>query len=442
MFVDLRNSFLLFLLFFLCNGCLFEGSKKVISQKTCLHCHPIFFKGVHENSFLCIDCHQGRLWSFSKEEAHQNLISSPSSDLIYQACKKCHAKEIERFFKGLHFTYKNMISKTFQSFNLNLNLSLHDLKFLNTTLERKKLEIENLEKNDPIEIKKIFIVDFFRRRCLSCHIEYEGENYEKTRRAKGCLACHFHKILEKPYEKFFEIKKPEDEKCLTCHYSSYIGWDYYGYFPHNWYIDYRSPFIKGVEPERPYGIEFYLLVPSVHKEKNLKCRDCHKKEETMYGQKKVSCNDCHKKLSLKFHNLSLLSKVRCEVCHVNFVTTEKLLECVLEFDPDFNEWIDIAVQESWEIENYFEKRTKGLKVQPKMKDKLNMEDKEGLWLCKNSGRFFEITEYGKDQKGKVCILRKRDVVLKFKEDVIVKGTFRKCVVPHSIGKGKVFGGIR
>lgn len=349
---------------------------------------------------------------------------------------KCHYREGQGFYRSSHYTYKNMISKTFKSFGVELDLTLQDLKSI------KQINIENIITENPKDIKISLVSNFLRHRCLSCHVEYEGENYPKTRRAKGCLACHFHKVQgETKVKKFFEIKKPEDEKCLSCHYSLYTGWDYYGYFPHNWHTDNRSPFITGTPPERVYGIEFYTLRPSIHKEKGFKCINCHKKEEVMFNKKRISCKDCHKNLSKKFHNQSLLSSIRCEVCHANFVIREKLLECYLELNPSLEEWIDLMVQESWEIEEYFKNRLRGIEVPAKMKDKVSLELREGLWLCKNGGRSFESTEYGRDKEGKSCLLSKREVILKFKEDVIVKGTFERCVVPHSIGKGNFLGGF-
>lgn len=397
-----------------------------MSKETCLFCHTTSFRDPHKDFFTCTDC-------------HPNFATAPSSERVYQVCIRCHPREVQGFYKGSHYTYKNMISKTFKSFGIDLDLTLQDLKSVKSI---NQLNIENIETKDQTAIKTSLVSDFLRRRCLSCHVDYEGENYPKTRRTKGCLACHFYSVQEETNrKKFFEIKKPGDEKCLSCHYSLYIGWDYYGYFPHNWYADYRSPFINGTPPERVYGIEFYTLRPSIHKERRFKCINCHKKEEVMFNKKKISCKDCHKNLSKKVHNKSLLSSIRCEVCHANFVINEKFLECYLDFNPSLEEWIDLMVQESWEIEEYFKNRLKGVKVPAKMKDKVSLELREGLWLCKNGGRSFEITEYGKDKEGKICILRKRDIILKFKEDVIVRGTFEGCVVPHSIGKGNSFWGF-
>lgn len=412
---------------FLCvllEGCmLYDILRLDMSKETCLSCHNIYFKDLHGNFFTCTDC-------------HPNLANAPSSDRVYQVCMKCHYKEVQGFYRGSHYTYKNMITKTFKNFGVDVDLTLQDLKSI------KQINTKNLKVNKKSDINIHLISDFLRSRCLSCHVEYEGENYPKTKRAKGCLACHFHNIQGKTKEKkFFAIKKPEDEKCLSCHYSLYIGWDYYGYFPHNWYVDYRSPFINGTTPERVYGIEFYTLRPSIHKERGLKCINCHKKEEVMFNKKRRSCKDCHKNLSKKFHNQSLLRSIRCEVCHANFVIREKILECYLDFNPSLEDWIDLMVQESWEIEEYFRNRLRGVAIPAKMKDKVSLELREGLWLCKNGGRSFEITEYGRDEEGKICILRKRDMILKFKEDVIVKGTFERCVVPHSIGKGNFLGGF-
>lgn len=385
--------------------------------KRCTDCHnQISFDKLHQQ-IDCTKCHQGNSKAFSKEEAHQNFLKHPDSLVVYQVCSGCHKLELDRFKNSLHYTYKTMISNTLKAFGIYKNISLQELKTF------------NYEK--PLD-KTSVVIDFLRRRCLLCHVDYEGEDYKNTRRGKGCLACHFDLLNH-------SIVKPTINHCLSCHYSSYIGWDYLGYSPHNWYEDYRSPFVEGKPPERPYGIEAYQLLKSIHYEKGLVCTDCHKKEEVMFGRNKIKCLDCHQNLSKKTHNQKTLSKYRCEVCHANFVNLDGKLSCSLEFNPSLDDWYGLTVQESSEVEKFFDLLAKSPKLaKPLMKDKLTGKLKEGLWLCGLGERTFEKLFLGKDLYGKMCVLRKKNITIYYDEDLKLEGSLKKCISPHSIGKGNLF----
>jgi len=413
----IKSKLLILILIFWLSGCVNQSQ-----PKSCKDCHPqVFFDRFHQQ-LSCIQCHQGREKATSKKEAHKDLLKNPPADLVYQVCIKCHKFEVEGFKNSLHYTYRKMISHTFQAFGIPKNLSV------------RELNAYRFEKPfDPTST----LIDFLRRRCFLCHVDYEGEDYPKTRRAKGCLACHF-RYQEKKLTGHF-ILKPKMDNCLACHYSSYIGWDYLGYSPHNWYEDYRAPFIKGKTPERPYGIEAYQLLRSVHYEKGMVCTDCHKKEEVMFQRQKIKCLDCHQKLSKPIHTRENLLKYRCEVCHVNFVNLDGELYCRLELNPLLEDWEGLAVQESSEVERFFSLLIKSPNLpKPLMKDKLNGELKEGLWLCGLGERTFEKIVLGRDLYGKICVLRKKRITIEY-EDWELEGTLRKCVSPHSIGKGKIFG---
>ncbi len=399
---------------------IFFASKKNLSTRKklyyCKTCHYSVFLDKKHQKLKCIDCHKGKSPAPDKKIAHFNLEKIPSSETIIGVCNNCHKREVLFFKNSLHFTYKKELTSIFRAFGI-----------------KKVMTLEKLKNENP----KNEFIDFLRRRCLLCHIEYEGD-YPATRRAKGCLACHFSYNYENGSLINHFIKLPSIYNCLACHHSIYIGWDYLGYFPHNWYWDYRSPFINGKEPKRPFGIEYYQLKPSIHFKKGLVCTDCHKKEEIMFSQKKVKCISCHKNFKNKtIHNSKIFKKFRCEVCHFNFVSQDRIMECFLVNDVDeLEDWIELAVQESLEIENILNDVYQNRSVKLVMRDKLTNEERKGVWLCKLSGRTFEKFTLGKDQKGRLCVLRKGKLKIEgkiFKKEAY----FQKCVVPHSIGIGTI-----
>ncbi len=346
----------------------------------------------------CKDCHPGDKKVIEIEETER-------------LCSRCHPKEVEAFRSTLHYTYAKELKEIKRVFKLPLD-GVKELK-----------ELAFLE-GDPFK-KEGLVIDFLKRRCLSCHIWSRGEEYPATKREKGCFSCH------KPHQ----LSKPDDNICLSCHYSTRIGWDYYGFFPHPWFIDYRSPFVDGKEPVRPYGIEAYELKEDLHKELGFTCRDCHKKEEIMLGKEKSQCSFCHKAFKNRiFHSQRVLGKVRCEVCHSQFMATEEKKICFLMFNPDLEEWSELLVQESFEIEKKILDYLQGKKVTFTIKDKFTEKEKKGLWLCRIGDRFFDKLILGRDQAHRICILRREEILLKFGEREVL-GEFKVCKTPHSIGRG-------
>ncbi|MGC8872788.1 MAG: hypothetical protein ACP5QC_07975 [Caldimicrobium sp.] len=382
-------------------------TSKNFSKYTCLDCHQ---KETFSHAKIsCTVCHGGKEGTLNKKEVHKGLNTFTTYEEVEKTCASCHPEEVKNFKNSLHFTYERELKSIFKGFGISLKV-------------RNFYEFSKLEGN--FSTKAGLLIDFLKRRCLTCHIFSQGENYPKTSRKRGCLSCH----------KIHEGLKPKDETCLSCHYSIRVGWDYYGYSPHPWFIDYRSPFIEGKVPERPYGIEAYNLKRDIHKEKNFSCIDCHRKNEIMKGQKEVSCLSCHKILSNNiFHKNKVLSKVRCEVCHANFINQDGLKICYLEMDPNLEDWYDLSVQESYEIEKLVEAHAKGKKVKKVMTDKFTDKEKEGLWLCTLDNRTYLDLNIGKDEEGKLCIKRKESLYL-VHQNISLYGNFNVCTVPHTIGK--------
>lgn len=400
-------SLILFLVFILA-GC--QG--KLISQRyTCVDCHKLESFQKHA-SLRCGDCHQGVELAANKEEAHKNLKVSFNSQEVEALCVKCHEREVSGFRQSPHYHYSRELKSIYQGFGLSL---------------KKESLSQFITTGQNIETKEDLLEDFLRRRCFTCHIWSKGEGYAKTKRERGCFSCH------KPHQ----LKRPDEETCLSCHYGKYIGWDYLGLVPHNWATDYRSPFVDGKFPERPYGIEAYKLRPDVHKEKGLTCIDCHSKKEVMFGKEGKSCMSCHDGLKDRlFHSSKVLQKVRCEVCHANFLVQDKRKICYLEYDLNEEKWGHLMIQESKEIETLFAEYYAGKKVEPVMKDKLSDKVSSGIWICTLEGRKFDELILGKDYLGRLCLLREEEIILRGNGLELV-GKLKTCKTSHSLGRGDI-----
>ncbi|MFN3504957.1 MAG: hypothetical protein ACK4Y7_01930 [Caldimicrobium sp.] len=397
----------IFLVLFLCSCISNQISPK---EYTCIDCHAT--QNFKHSQLSCVHCHSGKDKAKSKEDAHIGLKANLSFSEIEGICSKCHQSSISEFKKTLHYTYQKELTRILRGFKVKFSI--------NNMEDFEKLSFEPNSKEG-------IVVDFLKRRCLTCHIFSKGEEYAEIKRALYCFSCH------RPHK----LQRPSDKECLSCHYSTRIGWDYYGYYPHNWFRDYRSPLTEGKHPERPYGIEAYLLKEDIHKEKNFNCVDCHSKEEVMEGKKVLSCRTCHNTFKNKlFHQRKILNKVDCAVCHANFLAEDPLKICYLEFQPNLEAWVDLAVQESKEIEEKIEAFLLRKPLSYIMRDKFSGEEKKGLWLCTLSERNFVHLRLGKNIEGKLCLERSEKIILSF-QDFELTGTFKTCKVPHSIGKGDI-----
>lgn len=414
----------MFFVIILCSFLIVSCSKIGDSYKqySCLDCHRglISKKSVHAE-LSCHLCHGGKEPARSKTDAHKNLSTNPDFLRVESVCMQCHNYETEKFKNSLHYTYRRELRTILSGFNL---------KFPTITM------IELVQTEQDASTREGLIFDFLKRRCLSCHIYSMGENYSKTRRSLSCLSCH------PPHS----YSKPNDETCLSCHYSIRIGWDYYGFFPHNWFWDYRSPFINGKLPDRPYGIEAYKLEEDIHRKRGLTCSDCHTKEEIMFGKKGKTCKSCHQDLKNQlFHRNEVLKRIRCEVCHARYIAQDEVKICYLSYDIDLDEWEGLVVQESSEVEEKLTALLHGNQVEISMRDKFSGKELPGIWLCTLANRTFNKINIGKDRDGILCLVRREKIELKaenLKVNSTVIGIFETCKVPHTIGRGDLNRSLR
>ncbi|OAG27359.1 cytochrome c3 family protein [Thermodesulfatator autotrophicus] len=414
-------------------GCQSKESKPVLH--TCKDCHHYELDEKH--SFACTRCHGGKTPAASPEEAHKGLIASPASPANWEkACGSCHAEKIEKIKKASHFTLTGVINPVLEAFNLPAVAG-----------------IKALPEPEVIKTREDLVYDLLRRRCLRCHLFYKGDDYAETRRGTGCAACHLFYGNGKLEDHRF-IKTPPDRLCLHCHYGNRVGFDYYGLFEHDYPYPFRSPLIDGELPPRPWGVEFHEMAKDVHLKAGMSCLSCHTGEELMAGEKGPSCTDCHKlKPKSPFHTPEVLARVRCSACHAQFSFQDRGYYLLLHYDPDWEDWAEFYVQGSSEIENFILKNAQGEDATPVMADKISGKPRQGLWFLGFKERRFETLPLGRDEKGKISIMRPLlDLHLSFvnEDDEVVFDDLTPFAVkrnpqkaylpysPHTIGRGDSF----
>ncbi len=374
----------LFLLGLLLFGCK-EGAEQP-QKLECQSCHS-FVLDEHHN-FTCTSCHNGEEPAPSKKAAHAGLIRSPAAPKYWlKKCGPCHQAKIKALTRTPHFTLTGEINPVLEVFGF---------EPVNSALD--------LPEPQKIETLRDLVYDLLRRRCLRCHLFYQGDNYPETQRGRGCAACHLiygeGRLLSHKF-----VTPPPDRLCLHCHYGNRVGFDYYGMFEHDYPYPFRSPLIEGEPPPRPWGVEFHELNPDVHLKAGLGCTDCHPGQELMAGKAGPKCQKCHSRLSGPYHVPSVLSKARCSACHATWSFQDREYHLLLHFDPDWEEWGEFYVQGSSEVEEAIISFFKKGKAEAQMKDKFSGQIRAGIWFLGFKSRRFEEIPLGFDKKGKVSVLR-------------------------------------
>ncbi len=374
---------LFFLFLGLLGACKKQEAPRVFS---CKDCHGLSLDERH--NFPCTDCHQGKAEAFSASEAHEGLLSAPASpNLMAKTCGRCHPAQVRALEKSPHLTLKNKI---------NTVLSAFGLPQVSSPLKLKEAE--------EIRTLEDLVHDLLRRRCLLCHLYYEGDSYAETRRGLGCAACHL------PYgggglisHRF--LGSPPDRNCLHCHYGNRIGFDYYGMFEHDYPYAFRSPLLEGDLPPRPWGVEFHELKPDIHLEAGMSCLACHTGKELMSGAPGPRCENCHRNLKGRFHTSKVLNRARCSACHATWAFGDRKTHLLLHYDPDWEDWSEFYVQGSSEVEEALLTYYETGEAKAQMKDKFSGRVRPGVWFLGFEARRFEKITLGYDKKGRVSVMR-------------------------------------
>jgi hypothetical protein len=464
----------------LITGCSQEETEppKPLSEKTiatpekyqCTECHQQHSLG-DSHLLSCTDCHKGNSPSSSAEEAHSGLITQPAHpEYMAQNCGPCHDSIIKESLSSLHFTLKNKVNMIRQAFGGDALESLVDIPI-------KQLPETVSELSD----------DLLRRRCLRCHVYYEGDPYTNVLHGTGCAACHL--IYDDgQLQSHSFIKSPPDSQCLHCHYGNFVGADYYGRYEHDYHWDYRTPYRKDGTSNRPFGVEFHQLTPDIHQLAGLICIDCHSGKELMTANKehKISCHSCHR--DAKENESSLLpdnvvkenqrlilttkedkkkieipqlqhpahkqfaGQVQCQVCHAQWAFTDKGTHLLRQDEEDYDPFAALSVQGSFEVEVEVETSLYGDESYPYpwMADKITGETPRGLWLQGFELRRWEFPLICKDSKEVLHICRPiLDLYLTYvdeEEEVIIDAAppahsppqGLMPYIPHTTGKAGAF----
>ncbi len=356
-------------------GCTEPEAESPLRKKGCIRCHEVMLDKAHD--FACVTCHRGNPSGTSRFQAHQGLVEAPAHpDFASNVCGRCHMKEVEQAHADTHYTLSNEIGMVWKAFFPG-----------SVPPSIRSLPIETFPADTPE-----LISDLLRRRCLRCHIFYEGDDYAGTRRGTGCTACHM-RFSENGLRDHSFYKEVPDSRCLSCHYGNFVGWDYYGRFETDYEEDYRAPLNKGRHLPRPYGLEYHEMTQDVHKQAGMKCVDCHRKGPCNSPRVKAQdslpesgCLECHPLPGTKAADRKALSRRRghlpedfaraaCTSCHAVWSVRDEGRFLLRQDSPDMEDWYYLRTQGSSEIE----KAVMGTGPSM-MKDKVDGTIRPGMWF--------------------------------------------------------------
>ncbi len=405
-----RTKLLLCFLALLCLfGCQVPLDNSKLGKSGCKRCHPVRLDKAHD--LACVYCHRGNPDGRFRKVAHQGLISHPACyEEMKRTCGSCHPGEVTRMTNSLHFTLGKEIASVWRAFFPG----------------DKPPSFQDLPIKYHPETARDLIADMLRRRCLRCHVYYSGDDYQGTMRGTGCAACHFVKgLFYPPLDHRFNRKVPDD-RCLSCHYANFVGWDFYGRFEADYPEDFRAPLYKGENLPRPYGVEWHAMVPDIHQRAGMGCSDCHNPMEVKPMEDQETggdttgikgCLSCHLspgKGLAKIMNEDTIGHrptdrkiVACATCHALWSFQDYGRALMRQDIPDYDDWFQLAVQGSSEVETQIElnlQRPVMDWVIPWMSDKFTGEDRYGLWLEGFSMRRWVPVMLGKCS-GKLYVIR-------------------------------------
>jgi hypothetical protein len=390
----------------------------------CRRCHLPHQDKAH--TFTCSTCHAGNETNNDKQVAHTGLIAKPAHPAtMNQACGQCHQGQVAGVAQSLHLTLAREVNLVRKSFGAREALT-----------GLTQIPIADVPET-PLELAD----DLLRRRCLRCHLYSSGDPYPSVNHGTGCAACHLDFSDGAATHTF--LKTPGDKQCLQCHYGNWVGADYHGRFEHDFNDEYRTPYTTKEPFTRPYGVEYHQLSPDIHQQRGMICIDCHSGAELMNSRQKggaqgIQCQDCHLQQSLeknlpanvsrvqgkylfqsqgdsKQHEIPLMrdpahtayqETIACQVCHAQWAFNDTGTHLLRNDTNEYDSFWKLTTQGSWEVEKILTHNLNSdTTLPPTMRDKINGEEKKGIWHQGYTMRRWESVQLGRDEKGGIAVMR-------------------------------------
>ncbi len=458
------------LLLLLSGGCSEEREAAVTKEQqtaagSCISCHRMELDKNHQ--LACTSCHGGKGDTGSQQQAHQDLVARPAHpDTAARYCGSCHKDAVGMVTGSKHYTLEKHITLVREAFGAT------------SSPETPLLLKPSAAPQNEIELTD----DLLRRRCLRCHVYAEGDAFSRVERATGCAACHLAYEGGRLKSHSF-LAKPDDSRCLSCHYGSHVGFDYYGRYEHDYNEEYRTPYRQDTMAVREFGVEYHELEPDVHRLAGMICIDCHDSGQIM-GSKpnRRTCSACHDPKELQNHlpdgvagtaepysyssaatGLSLTlpvfkhpahsgtDKISCQACHARWTFNDGETYLMRIDHEDFDDFSRLSLDGSFEVREIIGSHIDddGDLLEPFMSDKFTGRPYPGIWVKGFSERRWERFILMRDDDGVLTTGRPildlslswidRDEAVHFDNVRPLPGTrLIRPYTPHTIGAAGLY----
>lgn len=292
--------------------------------------------------------------------------------------------------------------------------------------------------------------------CAACHVPYADDGlYQGGDAAMQCA--------EPGRPSFHRIERPmSNTPCLRCHHGDATGGDYVGLFPTDDHDEYRVPRADGSDPPMKYGQDHHALTADLHADAGLVCVDCHGIDEVMgapsgeapvmaFQAVDVRCGSCHGDLdgqrgaatpgglvcrgdacalALRSDGRSLPvpattatagaahaptthARLACAACHAAWAGQSFGLHAHLSYTPTWNLWLPRSSQGDVEFGRRVDAvrdldEEQRLEHAPRMTDRLDGDERDGIWGVGRTLRRWEEPALGVTPDGRIAPLRPRN----------------------------------
>ena len=224
------------------------------------------------SSVGCVQCHGGDPTDADWRTAHNTVSKDPSWDNLTGSCGMCHSDIATKFATSLHATLQPYV----------LTIEMRSSREIRGA-RRGQESSQTLQKVDAAR----------ESHCMSCHSSCGQCHVSRPESVEGGLLAS-HAIVKRP---------PMQETCAACH---------------------------GSRVDREFFGKNEGMSADVHRQKYMKCGDCHSGDE-MHGdgkeyenryavENRARCASCHESIYTE-QNASLTQhvihrdSVSCQVCH-------------------------------------------------------------------------------------------------------------------------------
>ena len=429
-------------------------------QNGCRRCHLPHQDKAH--TFSCSTCHAGDETSNDKQVAHTGLIATPAHPAtMNQACGQCHQNQVAGVAQSLHLTLAREVNLVRKSFGAveeladltripNADAPETPLALADDLLRRRCLRCHLYSSGD------LYPAVNHGTGCAACHLDFRNGSatptFLKTPGDKQCLQCHYGNWVGADYHGRFEhdfndeyrtpytTKEPFSRPygveyhqlspdihqqrgmiCVDCHSGAELmnGHPREGAQAIQCQDCHRA---QDLEKKLPANVSLVQGKPSFKNNSDL-----FSSKNGIRGRKEMEKSIGYFLTAPKYflqskgdnrqHEIPLMrdpahtasqETITCQACHAQWAFNDGETHLLRNDTNEYDTFWKLTTQGSWEVENLLTQNLNSdtaSTLPPTMRDKISGEEKKGIWHQGYTMRRWESVQLGRDEKGRISVMR-------------------------------------